>query len=85
MNRGRKYNAAIKGYRLLNERKATKTAGAPTKVHASPPSSIAPGDIFGKLTAIERAGDCVRPNGSLEERWTFQCECGARASAAPST
>lgn len=88
--RTRRENAARKGLRILNERKRAKAArlaasgksAANTKTRpvrkprGKPPP--VPGERFGKLTAIERAEDYIRPNGRGRElRWRFQCDCGA--------
>ncbi len=37
---------------------------------------IKPGDIFGKLTVLEKTDAYISPSGSLKSRWLCKCECG---------
>jgi hypothetical protein len=34
------------------------------------------GDVYGRLTVIERADDAVHPNGKKSTKWLCRCECG---------
>lgn len=34
------------------------------------------GQVFGRLTVIERAEDYIQPNGKHKPRWRCRCECG---------
>lgn len=82
MKRVKQHNAALKGYRLLNERKAAKARREPPP---SPPNTIASGDIFGHLTALERAPDLVSPILLRRtELWVWACGlCGGRTTERP--
>jgi hypothetical protein len=84
--RTRAHNVGIKKWRLVNERKRAKEARQPTpSPPGSAPSTLAAGDRFDRLTAIERADDYVPRQGGREERWVFECMCGARVTWKAST
>ena len=79
MTRNRDYNAAIKGLRIMNERKQAR-GGWRSKIETTP------GSRWGNLTAVEPGPSYISPNtGAVRERWVYQCECGVRVCWQPST
>jgi hypothetical protein len=84
--RTRRENSARKGLRLINERKRVKAALAPPGSKGATGAPPSPGERFGKLTAVERGPDYVRPSGGRPElRWHYRCDCGASVCWKPST
>lgn len=67
----RAHNAALKRLRIINARKAAK--GLHETRSAKRKATVQPGDTFDRLTAIELADEDARG----QERWVFQCDCGA--------